>query len=273
MEQAKKKKKKTKLVVWPYLKGTPMDSHSWLTALKFFLCTFVLMLAFMFLGAMMMWNNIILRVGTNSVLLLVAYMIYWQSGLSAGATAVNHGEMMYDRQSAGREVTPRERSWGYHPAKGFLIALLGSVPVFLCSVILALTAEKVMGGAGALPSWLSTLEHREEIGGALASYHQSGAFGMTDVVRLIVRMAVMPFINIIGVRNKDAVLTLERFSPLLVMIPALCYGVGYTRGVAVRSRVHADIEAGKRKIKRRQQRERRERRQQRQRPQGPGQLN
>lgn len=273
MEKKTKKKKKAELKVWPYLTGKPVEGQMLLTSLKFFLFTFVLMLAFLILGAMMMWKNVILRVITNSALLLVAYAVYYQSGLSSGTGAVNLGEILYQRKETNRDITEKELSWSYHPAKGFLTALIGSVPVFLCAVVFSLTAQKVMTAAGALPSWISTLERREEIGDALIVYHQSGTLNAVDMLRLIIRMAIMPMVNIIGVENKDAILVLERCSPVLVLIPALCYGLGYLGGVGVRSRVHADIEAGKRKIKRRQKREREQRRQQRQRQDGPGQLN
>ena len=91
-----------------------------------------------------------------------------------------------------------------------------------------------------------------------------------DVLRLIVRMSIMPYVNLVGSTNKDGLLLLERFSPLLALIPGLVYGWGYTQGVAVRSQVHTDIAAGKRKQKRKEKKARQQRQAQRK---GPEQLN
>lgn len=267
----KKKKPQSPRKSWPYLTGRPVDSRTPLAALKFFLSSFALMVAFLILGAMMMWNNMVLRVVTNLVLLFGAYTIYWQSGVTAGTEAVNLGEMLYTRQATGRDHDMSELPRAYHPAKGFLTGLIGSVPIFLCALALALTAQRVLVGAGALPAWLDTLERREEIGGALLSYHQSDPLVATDYLRLIVRVTIMPIVNIIGGGNKEGLLLAERLSPLLVLMPALCYGVGYIGGVRVRTKIHEDIEAGKRKIRRRQKRERQQRATQGNR--GPGQLN
>lgn len=266
----KRKKKKVPLKAWPYLTGEPFDSGTPLAAAKFFLSTLALMFALLILGTMMMWSNPVLRILLNAVVMLFAYAVFWQAGLSAGTVAVNLGEILYQRQSTDREIDEKERKRSFHKLKGFLIGLIGCVPVFLCAVILALTAKRVMVGAGLLPSWLESLERREEIGAALASYHQSTSMTLTDAVRLVVRMSLMPMINIVDAGNKDAVLVLERLSPLLVLIPGLSYGLGYLGGVQVRARVHADIEAGKKKIKRRQKRERQRRSTG---DHGPGQLN
>lgn len=254
----KKKTDKTRKPL-AFVAGAPVDSRTAAGALKYVAATFGLMAAFLLLGAMMMWKNTILRVGLNLGLLLFGYLIFYQAGLSAGTVAVNKGEIFHQRDTTGRTTSEKERMEAYHPLKGFIVSLLGSIPIFLIAVVLALTARKVMTSAGALPDWLQTLERREEIGGALLSYHQAAGITLTDALRLMVRMSLMPLVNIIGPEGKDALLTLERVSPLLVMIPALFYGMGYQGGVRVRQRVHSDIEAGKRKIKRRQKRENRNR--------------
>lgn len=258
-----------------YLTGAPLDSQTLPAVVKLCLSTVALMFAFLLLGMMLMWKNDVLRVVVNAFLLFLAYFVYWQSGVGAGATAVNLGEILYQRQETGRDVDAGERRRSFHAAKGFLNGLIASIPIFLCALGLALTAEKVLSSAGTLPSWLESLETREEIGGALASYHVGASLSFPDVLRLLIRMAIMPYVNIVGAENKDGLLMLERVSPLLVLLPGLSYGVGYLSGVSVRSRVHADIEAGKRKMKNRQKRELQQRGKRR-RPEtdrGPGQLN
>lgn len=265
------KKKKTAKAARPlqYVKGTPVDGRTAVSAVKYALSTLVLMVAFLLFGTMMMWKNLALRLFLNSGVLLFGYLMFWQGGMSAGTIAVNKGEIIFQRDQTGRESSDGERREAYHPLKGFIVALLGSIPMFLVALGLSLTARRVMSSAGVLPNWLGMIERREEIGAALQSYHQAMGLSLTDVLRLMVRMWLMPVVNIIGAENKDALLLLERVSPLLMLIPALFYGLGYQRGVSVRQRVHTDIEAGKRKIRRRQKRER----QQRRADKGPGQLN
>ena len=254
-----KKKAVKPLKPLAFVKGEPIDGHTVVAVLKYIAATFGMMVAFLLLGSMMMWNNMFLRVFLNVGLLLFGYLLFYQAGMNSGTTAVNKGEIIYQRDQTGRATSEQERREAYHPVKGFVVSLLGSIPMLLIALGLALTAQKVMTSAGALPDWLTTLERREEIGGALASYHQAVSLSLTDALRLMVRMYLMPIVNIIGAEGKEALLTLERVSPLLVMIPALFYGLGYRAGVRVRQRVHTQIEAGKRKIKRRQKRENRNR--------------
>lgn len=270
MEAKKQIKKKPKKVSRPYLTGKPVDEHSAMSMIKIFLALLAMMFAFLFLGATMIWDNLFLRAVTNGVLILGCYLLFWQSGASAGSIAVNQGEILYQRRETGRSMTDRELSMAYHPMKGFINGLVGVTPLVLCALILALTAQRQMTAAGALPSWLSTLERREEIGGALAIYHQETGMGVTDVLRLIVRMSIMPYVNLVGSSNKDSLLILERVSPILALLPGLAYGWGYTQGVAVRSQVHTDIAAGKRKQKRKEKKARQQRQAQRK---GPEQLN
>lgn len=270
--EAKKqiKKHKPKKVTRPYLTGKPVDEHSAMSMIKIFLGVLAMMFAFLFLGATMIWENLFLRVLTNAVLILGCYLLFWQTGASSGSIAVNQGEILHQRRETGRSMTDRELSMSYHPLKGFINGLVGVAPLFICALLLAVMTQRQMTSPGALPSWLTTLERRDEIGGALAIYHQEAGMSVKDVLRLIVRMSIMPYVNLVGSTNKDGLLLLERFSPLLALIPGLVYGWGYTQGVAVRSQVHTDIAAGKRKQKRKEKKARQQRQAQRK---GPEQLN
>ena len=139
----------------------------------------------------------------------------------------------------------------------------------LCSVILALVAKRQMSGIGTLPSWVGTMEGRPEFGQALAVYHATGSLTLESAMRLIVRMTTMPFVNMIGAGNSEGMLLLERISPILNLLPAVAYGLGYINGVGIRATVHTNIALGKKKAKRKQAKERRNRTQRR----GPEQLN
>lgn len=265
------KKQKIQKVTKPYTKGDMVDRTTLPGAVKFFFGMVVMAVLFLIGGVMMTFGQQWINILVNTVLLLAAYLFFHQMGMSAGAEAVNQGEIMYARQAKGRPVAEWERSMCYHPVKGLISALIGSVPFVLCAAVLALIAQRQTTNLGTLPSWVGGFEGREEIGGALAYYHETGSMSLEGTLRLIIRMATMPCVNMIGAANKDALLVLERVSPILMIVPALCYGVGYMGGVSVRSNVHTNIALGKKKAKRKQAKERRARRAQTHR--GPEQLN
>lgn len=265
-----KKKQKIEKVTKPYLTGNVIDRTTVVGALKFCAGTIAMAVGFLVLGVMMNFGSQWINVALNVLIVLGVYMFFNQMGVSSGAEAVNQGEIMYARQEKGRPVADWERSTCFHPAKGLIRALLGSLPLVICAVVLACIAKRQVSNLGTLPSWLSGLESRPEIGGALAYYHESGSFSLESILRLIIRMSTMPFVNMIGAADKDGMLLLERLSPVLNLLPAVFYGVGYMQGVSVRTSVHTNIALGKKKARRKQAKERRARQQTRR---GPEQLN
>ena len=264
-----KKKNRIEKVSKPYLKGDAYDKTTLPGALKFFVGTVVMAIVYLLVCMMMNWDQQWLNITINSAVLLATYLMFAQFGMTAGADAVNQGEIMYSRKENGRPVAEWERSMCYHPLKGLISGLIGSIPLVLCSIVLALLTERQMSGIGTLPSWVGSFEGRQEFGQSLAIYHETGSLTLESAMRLIVRMTTMPFVNIIGADNKDGMLLMERISPVLNLIPAIAFGLGYMNGVGVRTSVHTNIALGKKKAKRKQAKERRARTQQR----GPQQLN
>ena len=274
MEKNRNKGKKTiKLseIKLQYLKGSPVDGKTARSALTFLGSLLVMAIAFLLVGMAMMMENVILRVLFNGCLLTAAVLMFFQTGAGQGAVAVNLGEMLYDRQQSGGKVTDKEQKSCYHPLKGLINGLIGSIPVVVAALVLALVARRQMTALGALPSWLSAFEGRTDIGNAVAFYHQSAALTVEDVLRVIIRVMMMPLVNLVNPYGADALLTLERLSPLVMLVPALAYGVGYTPGVRARKQVHAGIAEGE--IKRKKKEKRQRKAQQRRVPKGPEQLN
>lgn len=268
MKKKKKNKKPVKPVAKPFMRGAAVDRGTIRSAVMFFGSLLLVMLANLLLSAVLVWDNLALRLLFNGVLVLAIGLLFLQSGASKGTAAVNQGEIMLQRQEAGRDVNPEDRRSCYHPLKGYIIGLLGSVPCVICCLLLAATAQRVVSGIGTLPSWLSSLQRREEIGGALAFYSQTSPMQLEDMMRVVVRMCIMPFVNMVGAANADGLLTLERLSALPMLLPALFYGVGYQQGVRVRIQVHTDIATGKRKRARKAKKQQRARA-----AKGPEQLN
>lgn len=271
METKKKTKKApVKPVVKPYLRGNVIDTSSVKTAVLFVGAMLGMALANLLLTAALMWDSVILRVGANGIVLMVIYLLFYQSGANKGAGDVNQGEILHQRRESGRSVEQKDVNRCYHPLKGIVAALLGSIPVFVAALVLALVAQRQMSSIGALPSWIGGLERRDEVGQALSFYGQVSPLTLEDGLRIVIRMLLMPFVNMVGTKNMDGLLTLERISPVLTLLPALVYGLGYMQGVKIRSRVHTDIALGKRKRAKKEKKRRQARARQ---MKGPEQLN
>lgn len=257
MQQQKKKvKKPIKPVKKPFMRGAAVDRGSYKSMLMFFFALLGMSVANVFMGGLMVWDNMWVNLIFNSLVLLVFYGLFYQNGAGKGAAHVNQGEIMLQRQEAGLTVDAKDRAECFHPAKGFVIGLAGSLPVMICAVLLAFVAKIQMTGLGVLPSWIESLQRQPEMAGALAFYHQNAGLGMEDILRVAVRMHIMPFVNMVGASNREGLLILERCSILPVLLPAISYGLGYLQGVKVRTQVHTDIAMGKRKRAKKERKQR-----------------
>lgn len=255
----------------PFTNGAPKDENTVRQALKFFGAMFLVAFMTFLVCSMTSFNNDILRIGINLVIESLIVIIFWNKGAELGTDGVARGEIVYQHLQKGQEVTEGEKKIPFHPAKGFLIGIVGSLLFFVCALILALTAKQQMTGAGGLPSWMDSYMRRSEISGALASYTQTDPMTVTDILRIIVRLLIMPFISMAGAENRGALLLAERLSPILVLVPAIAYGTGYLQGPARRKRVHTEIASNAKKRRIREKREKRSRITAA--PKGPQQLN
>lgn len=242
-----KSKKKIKPVSKPFLKGSAVDGTTAKSAVAFFFSLFLVIVANILLGTVSMWDAAWMNILFNSALVLVIVAVYYQNGSAKGAVAVTQGEVMYQREAGGRQVDPKDRAECFHPLKGFIVGFLGTLPVLVCAVLLGVVAQKQYTGMGTLPTWINNLQRQKEMGDALAIYGGSVSLGLEGVLRLIVRMFIMPWVNMVGVSNRDGLLLLERLSALVVLLPAVGYGLGYLQGVKIRTVVHTNIALGKRK--------------------------
>ncbi len=267
----KQKQERIERISKPFVRGKIIDRTLPGGALKFF--GFTLLMAFVYFMSMIVssMDSQFLNILINGAILLTTWLIVWQSGMASGADAVSQGEIMYQRREKGRPVAKWEEDLCYHPLKGFIVALIGSIPLFVCCLILALIAKRQMTTIGVLPEWVSAFEGRPEIGGPLMYYHEEAKLTLETALRFIVHIVVMPLVSIVGADNKDGILLLERLSPVVVLLPAVFYGAGYALGTRERAAVHGNIALGKMKQQKKQRRERRARQQAARR--GPEQLN
>ena len=265
-----KSKKPATPVEKPFLKGKPTDERTWKAALTFFgILLVTAIMTFLVCSAASM-NIQILRIGLNLAVETLVLFIFYNNAIGRGADAVARGEILWQRKEKGMTFTEKEQAICFHPAKGYMIGLLGTIPILICALLLAVMAERQVTGYGALPSWVSSLQSRNELGDALVAYTVREGISAVDVLRIIVRICVMPFVNMVGAENRDAMLLVEKLSPILVLLPAIAYGTGYLQGKKERTRIHTGIAENR---KSRARKERRARKARMNRPKGPEQLN
>ncbi len=254
----------------PFLTGSPRDERT-LKAAAGFLGLLLAAMSLTFLVCTVLGTaSLPIRVVLNGMAEILVLTAFFSRGAALGTEAVARGEIQYQRQERGERVADSEKAMCFHPWKGFVTALIGSAPVLICALGLALTARRQMTGAGTLPSWISPYMSRADVGDALAGYAASAPIGVVDVLRIIIRIAIMPFISMISVENRDGLLLLERLSPVLVMLPGLAYGLGYLQGKAQRTKIHTGIAENNR---RRAKKERKARKARISEPKRPEQLN
>ncbi len=245
------KAKQVKPVVKPYLTGSPTDERTVREALGF-LGTLLIAGFMSFLVCSMAGSGMVLiRFGLNLAIIFVILMLFFNRGEGKGTDAVAKGEILWQRREKGLPVSTGEQKLSYHPLKGFVIAFAGTALVLIPVLVFALIAKPQETGSGVLPGWMDIYLRRSEIGDPLVHYTQVNGLNVADILRIFTRISVMPFINLAGTENREALLTVERLSPLIVLLPAAAFGIGYTRGQSIRTRVHTEIsESTKKRVRR-----------------------
>ncbi|MBR6524572.1 MAG: hypothetical protein IKT57_01215 [Clostridia bacterium] len=253
-QQGKKKRRGVKSVQKPYLKGTVYNAGALKRSGKILLYYIIYMFFFLMVGAALNFKSMLLNVLLNAGAVVATIGMTYMEGLKNGDSDVSVGEIAHVRRESGREVEKADMDRSYHPLKGALIALIGAAPLLLLGLVHAVCAEPQTYTLGTLPGWLDSIS-AEEVQLPLAYYNRDTSMGMIQVVRILVRLSLLPYINIISTENIQVLLLLDRISPLLMLLPALGYAAGYLRGPVSRSYTHGKIAANTRRHKRKQQKE------------------
>lgn len=249
---AKKSKPARLQIKKPYLRGHAVSALAAKRGGRILVYLVLSAVMYFFLGQLMVIDVPWLRIVVNLVVVIAFSGLMYSGGARVGEGDVSFAEIAHSRREAGKQPTKEELDRCFHPMKGFFTVLAGALPVVLLCLVYAFLAVKDVYSLGPLPSWLGAYESRTDIGLALAHYHDHAGVGAVDFLRLLVRLLVFPFVNMVGARNADALLVVERLSPLLVMIAPMFYGVGYLRGEAYRSLVHGGIASNAKRAARKQ---------------------
>ena len=262
MQNKAKKKNGLQPVYAPFLKGIAVS----VAAAKRGLRVLGILLLFAFMGVLaggvFSFNSPALRVGLNVVLLGLGCMLMFNEGSRQGENDVAFAEIALGRQNEGKGVSAKDRALCFHPGKGFFTALAGAAPLLLIALVYALMAQKQTYQLGALPSWVAAFEDQADIGQALAYYHETAAVTLRDILRVIVRLLLFPFMNAFGNGSYDRLYLLDRLSPLLCLAVPAFYGIGYLRGPYLRALVHGNIRMNTKRHNRKERKAREQRAQQ-----------
>ncbi len=194
-------------------------------------------------------------------LAIIGVAIYYQAikGMEIGEKDAAFSEIMYERQQEGKDVSKQDLQRCFHPFRGAFATLLGAIPFMIICLVYAFVTKPWEYQLGVLPSWMDNLLMHNEMGDALAYYNVTRTLGAVDVLRIIVRCLIMPFVNIASVSGNNAILWVERFSALLMLIAPMGFGVGYARGHDLRTRINTGIQQGVAQKKRKERKARKRR--------------
>lgn len=214
-------------------------------ALKLFAYPLLMTLASFLLSPLLMAEWPVLRIGANLLLVVLMLFLMGYNGAYRGEKDVQNSQHILTLQANEKEPTPQEWAAAYHPLKGILPALLGVAPWLLLALVLALLAKPYVYQLQDLPSFLQAYLKYPDTGAALAFYSEPVATAPVDILRVLVRLVIMPFANMAGTLTDTVSLLLDRISPLLVLPLPLAYVVGYLLGPTMYRRTLARNEAAK----------------------------
>lgn len=249
--QGKKKRKKPELVYKPYLKGNWHGASALKKCGKILVYYLIFAFMYLLLGAILQSDTPALAWGLNAVALFLCGALMYTDGARTGENETALGEIAYSRQQAGKEVKPQEKDKCFHPAKGWFTAFAALLPLIIVCAVYAVMAQKQLYQLQALPSWVTAFEQDGEVLRPLQYYTTGASVTVEDILRVIVRMLIFPFVQIARLYGNDGILLADRLSPLLVCVPALGYPLGYLTGPRSRAMVHGNIRTNDRRALRR----------------------
>jgi len=255
-EQTMQKGKKTVPPVQkPILAGSWHGKDAWRRGCKLMLSVLFVSVLYLFLCLLLTFDSLALRIVTAVLLVAAAGGYLYASGTAAGQTDAAYGEILYARRQEGRAIAPEDVERSFHPAKGFMIVLVGVSPYLLITLVFACMTSLSTYSLGVLPTWLTRYTRQSGIGDALAYYQTDAGMSVLSILRVAARSMTLPFINVAVKMGDVATLWAERLTPLWVTVAPLGYALGYRQGLKAREKINTGIAIGEKKKKRRARRE------------------
>ncbi len=259
MQKARKEPKQVQEVHKPVLLGSWHGRDTVKLGYGVFLSLLVVTVIYLLLGVFLNTGNLFWQGLICAVAVFLAVWHMYSRGLGKGQSDAAFAEIRYQWLQENKPMDGADRDRCYHPAKGFFAALLGAAPFFLLTITFAVLTRPAEYRLGTLPGWLRELSWQSEIGDALRYYETGVGMGAMDILRVVARALVMPFVNVAVQMGDAALLWVERLSPLLVLIAPLGFGFGYKAGLRARAKINTSIAIGEAKKKRKEHKERKRR--------------
>ena len=256
MEKKNGNKKKQALVYKPYLRGTLDWKKILLRGLRIVGYYGLFLVAFLLMGFALQIEIGVLRWAVNLFVVAVCALVVYASGVSDGVQEVTQGEIAWGQKEKSGAVPDEDLRKCYNPVKGWLVFLAAAVILLALAIPHALTAQKQVYSLQPLPDWVEGYRGHEEITAPLAYYQREYAVTATGIIQIVVRMMIYPFVSAAALDSKDAMLLVDRLSPVLILLPALGYPIGYLLGPRQRAAIHGDISANNRRRLRREKKAR-----------------
>lgn len=261
MQKKANAQKPIELIYKPIIPGSWHGKDARKLAFKRVLSVLAISFIYLLAGAFLSFESLWLRMAIAVLIVFTVTYYQWASGVSQGQSDATYGEILYNRRESGKEISKEDADRSFHRFKGLYAVALALIPFVLFTLVFACLTKPTTYHLGVLPAWTESMMTQTEFGSALAYYHNQPGLGAMDVMRIIVRAMIMPFMNVAAGMGSGAALTAERLSPLFVMIAPLGYGLGYMQGLVARAKINTGIKMGddkkkRREIKKRKQRQR-----------------
>lgn len=162
-------------------------------------------------------SSIVLRDIISLAILSGILLMMYSEGLTRGVADADASHAADKLEKLGRPLSRREEAACYQPMKALCACLIVfGVPLVL-GAYLAATAEPYTYALQDLPSWLTgTYGAREDVMAPLAAYAQTASVSARDIIRLIVRLTVLIYINLFPDPQTMAQLV-DQLTPLMVL--------------------------------------------------------
>lgn len=217
------------------------------------------------IGSVLMVENDFFRILLNGALMAMFALLIINSGAANGAKDAQHSVRLMQDINNGYQATDEDYAKAYHPLKGILSAVFGALPWLVMAVIVAVLAQPYTYQLQGMPtSYLGYYLRRWDLGAPVDYYNSiSYSIQLADVLRILVRLGILPVVYMAGTVTDSVSLLLDHISPLLVLILPVLYGISYQFGPALRireeKRTEEAIKQHNKKVKRKQKKERAQR--------------
>ena len=259
MQKNRSKKPAVQEVHKPILTGSWHGKDAYRMGRKLMISVLLVSIMYLVVGIMLSFDNIIIRALLATALVGASAAYLYSMGMKDGETDAAFAEIAYVRESEGIALSASERERCFHPGKGFFAVLVGVLPFMVLAIGFACIATRSEYTLGGLPGWLHESMRQNEFADALQYYVARPGIGWVDIYRIVVRSMVMPFVNVFVMVGEQAVLWVERLSPVLLCVAPLGYGFGYRMGLEARVRINTGILIADKRKKRKERKERKRR--------------